>query len=117
MGNPKKWLSSLLLATFLINSTGIGFVADAYAKKGEKGNNKQVAKSTGKPDKAQKSNGKNGSQNNGGNGKSANGNPAGAKVAICHKGKKTLHLPSSALKGHLGHGDSMGECSGAKNTA
>ncbi len=50
----RKWLSSLLLATFLMNATGIGFVADAYAKKGGNGNDKKIAKSTGKTDKAQK---------------------------------------------------------------
>lgn len=35
-------------------------------------------------------------------------------VAICHKpghkGEKTLYIPESALKGHLGHGDTEGEC-------
>jgi hypothetical protein len=36
------------------------------------------------------------------------------KVAICHKpgtpAQKTLYLPVSALKGHLGHGDYKGAC-------
>jgi hypothetical protein len=36
------------------------------------------------------------------------------KVPICHKpgtpAEKTLYLPESALRGHLGHGDTLGEC-------
>ena len=33
-----------------------------------------------------------------------------SKVTICHKGK-TKSVPEPALKGHLGHGDSLGACS------
>lgn len=29
---------------------------------------------------------------------------------ICHKGKKTMSLPSSAISAHLGHGDRRGRC-------
>jgi hypothetical protein len=29
---------------------------------------------------------------------------------ICHKGKKTMSLPSSAVQAHLGHGDHRGPC-------
>ena len=29
---------------------------------------------------------------------------------ICHKGKKTMSLPSSAVSAHLGHGDRRGPC-------
>jgi hypothetical protein len=36
------------------------------------------------------------------------------KFPICHKpgtpAEKTLYLPESALRGHLGHGDTLGEC-------
>ncbi|HLF95896.1 MAG TPA: hypothetical protein VI457_02020 [Methylococcaceae bacterium] len=36
------------------------------------------------------------------------------KVKICHKpnspAEKTLEIPVAALKGHVGHGDSVGEC-------
>lgn len=32
------------------------------------------------------------------------------KVAVCHKGKKTLVLPRSAVAAHLGHGDTRGPC-------
>jgi len=32
------------------------------------------------------------------------------KVTICHKGKKTLVLPESAVSAHLGHGDTYGAC-------
>lgn len=32
------------------------------------------------------------------------------KVTICHKNKKTLVLPESAVSAHLGHGDSYGPC-------
>jgi hypothetical protein len=35
---------------------------------------------------------------------------AGGKVAICHKGKKTIYVDESAVKAHLGHGDYMGPC-------
>lgn len=32
------------------------------------------------------------------------------KVTVCHKDKKTLVIPRSALSGHLGHGDTRGPC-------
>lgn len=32
------------------------------------------------------------------------------KVAVCHKGKKTLALPQPAVNAHLGHGDTLGPC-------
>lgn len=32
------------------------------------------------------------------------------KVAVCHKGKKTLMLPESAVDAHMGHGDTPGPC-------
>src|SRR5918997_511586 len=36
------------------------------------------------------------------------------KVTICHKpgtpAEKTMDVPVSALRGHLGHGDTLGEC-------
>jgi hypothetical protein len=38
------------------------------------------------------------------------GNKGKGTVTICHKGKQTKTLPESALKGHLGHGDTMGAC-------
>ena len=31
-------------------------------------------------------------------------------AVVCHKGKKTMTLPESALGGHLGHGDYRGPC-------
>lgn len=36
--------------------------------------------------------------------------PPAGKVAICHKGKKTIYVPESAVKAHLGHGDYPGRC-------
>ena len=32
------------------------------------------------------------------------------KVLVCHKGKNTLSVSSSALQAHLGHGDYRGAC-------
>jgi len=32
------------------------------------------------------------------------------KVTICHKGKNTLTISSSAVQAHLNHGDAMGAC-------
>jgi hypothetical protein len=32
------------------------------------------------------------------------------KVAICHKGRRTLWLPQSAVRAHLHHGDKPGVC-------
>jgi hypothetical protein len=32
------------------------------------------------------------------------------RVLVCHKGKKTMELPASALSGHLNHGDYRGPC-------
>jgi hypothetical protein len=38
------------------------------------------------------------------------------KVTICHKpgtpAEKTMEVPAQAVDGHLGHGDTLGECSG-----
>ena len=34
----------------------------------------------------------------------------GDTVLLCHKGKKTMELPRSALDAHLGHGDRRGRC-------
>jgi hypothetical protein len=39
------------------------------------------------------------------------GGKAGGDIeVVCHKGKKTLELPSSAAQAHLGHGDRRGPC-------
>jgi len=47
----------------------------------------------------------------GGKGKKGKGNKHGhEKVTICHKGQ-TMDVPPPAVKGHLGHGDSLGPCS------
>lgn len=32
------------------------------------------------------------------------------KVTICHKNRKTLVLPESAVSAHLAHGDTYGPC-------
>ena len=36
--------------------------------------------------------------------------PGQERVLVCHKGKKTMELPASALGGHLNHGDHRGPC-------
>jgi len=36
--------------------------------------------------------------------------PVEGHELICHKGKKTMSLPTSAVQGHLGHGDHRGPC-------
>jgi hypothetical protein len=36
--------------------------------------------------------------------------PGQQKVAVCHKGKKTLWLPPAAVDAHLAHGDTLGPC-------
>jgi hypothetical protein len=38
------------------------------------------------------------------------GKAGGDTEVVCHKGKKTLELPSSAAQAHLGHGDRRGPC-------
>ena len=43
-------------------------------------------------------------------GASGSGKAGGDTEVICHKGKKTLELPSEAAKAHLGHGDRRGPC-------
>jgi len=35
---------------------------------------------------------------------------ADGKVAVCHKGKKTIYVDDAAVKAHLGHGDYLGPC-------
>jgi hypothetical protein len=34
----------------------------------------------------------------------------GGTVLLCHKGKKTLELPSEATRAHIDHGDRYGPC-------
>lgn len=34
----------------------------------------------------------------------------GDTVLVCHKGKKTMELPSEAVDAHIGHGDTYGPC-------
>jgi len=36
--------------------------------------------------------------------------PVEGHELICHKGKKTMSLPSSAIPAHLNHGDRRGRC-------
>ena len=36
--------------------------------------------------------------------------PVEGHEMVCHKGKKTLSLPSSAIPAHLNHGDRRGRC-------
>jgi len=38
------------------------------------------------------------------------GKAGGDTTVVCHKGKKTLELPSDAAKAHLNHGDRLGPC-------
>jgi hypothetical protein len=48
-----------------------------------------------------------------GNGQSYGAAPIGGTAdhqLVCHKGKKTLSLPPSAVDAHLGHGDRRGPC-------
>ncbi len=35
---------------------------------------------------------------------------SGDKVLLCHKGKKTMEVPSSSVQKHLDHGDTLGAC-------
>ncbi|HEU0152141.1 MAG TPA: hypothetical protein VFQ84_02220 [Arenimonas sp.] len=34
----------------------------------------------------------------------------GDTVLVCHKGKKTLELPTNAAEAHINHGDRYGRC-------
>ena len=34
----------------------------------------------------------------------------GGKVAVCHKGKKTIYVDEAAVDAHLAHGDYVGMC-------
>ena len=38
------------------------------------------------------------------------GKAGGDTSVVCHKGKKTLELPSNAVQAHLDHGDRLGPC-------
>lgn len=38
------------------------------------------------------------------------GKAGGDTVLICHKGKKTMELPRSAVNAHMSHGDYYGRC-------
>jgi hypothetical protein len=39
--------------------------------------------------------------------------PVVGKVALCHKGKRTIRVGAAAVSAHLAHGDTLGTCSGA----
>lgn len=45
----------------------------------------------------------------------ANNEKGVKKVAVCHKGKKTLYLPEPAVEAHLAHGDQLGECGSSED--
>lgn len=36
--------------------------------------------------------------------------PPSSKVAVCHKGRKTLYVDEHAVQAHLDHGDYLGPC-------
>jgi hypothetical protein len=38
------------------------------------------------------------------------GKAGGDTAVVCHKGKKSLELPRSAVQAHLDHGDKLGPC-------
>ncbi|MES2682594.1 MAG: hypothetical protein V4650_03675 [Pseudomonadota bacterium] len=38
------------------------------------------------------------------------GSAGGDTVLLCHKGKKTMELPSGAASAHFDHGDRRGAC-------
>ena len=38
------------------------------------------------------------------------GKSSGGSSLVCHKGKKTMDLPDSAVEAHLNHGDRLGPC-------
>lgn len=38
----------------------------------------------------------------------------GHKVAVCHKGKKTISISKNAVPAHVRHGDTVGTCASAK---
>ncbi|KAF1706238.1 hypothetical protein CSC71_14555 [Pseudoxanthomonas sangjuensis] len=38
------------------------------------------------------------------------GKAGGDTALVCHKGRKTMELPRSAVQGHLNHGDRLGPC-------
>jgi len=42
------------------------------------------------------------------------GGQYGKKVAVCHKGKKTLSVSVNAWPAHKAHGDTLGTCSQAR---
>lgn len=42
-------------------------------------------------------------------------NDGNGKVTICHKNKNTLSISQSAVPAHLGHGDTLGACTGGGN--
>jgi len=44
-------------------------------------------------------------------GDDGDGDDDGEKVTVCHKGKNTLSIDSSAVPAHLAHGDTPGACS------
>ena len=46
----------------------------------------------------------------GGTGGSSSNYNYGKKVAMCHNGKKTIHVSQSAVPEHLAEGDTLGPC-------
>jgi hypothetical protein len=39
------------------------------------------------------------------------------KVAVCHKGRKTIVIGKPAVRAHLAHGDTLGSCSSTSSAA
>ena len=43
-------------------------------------------------------------------GKRGGARASDGRVTICHKGKRTMRVPGSAVRAHLRHGDTRGRC-------
>jgi hypothetical protein len=41
--------------------------------------------------------------------------PPSGKVAVCHKGRKTIIISARAVPAHLRHGDTLGPCANPTN--
>ena len=99
--NGKVTLLAIVLGVAVLALAGVSLAGNGHGKgnkgdKGDKGASQSLT--TTSPSSSQYQYGSGGKQY------------GRHKVAVCHKGRKTLWLPQPAVRAHLHHGDKLGVC-------
>jgi hypothetical protein len=95
--NGKVTFLAIVLGVAVLALAGVSLASNGHGKgKGDKGAGQSLTTTSPSSSQYQYSSG---------------GNQYGRhKVAVCHKGRKTLWLPQPAVRAHLRHGDKLGVC-------